>query len=123
MRVGKGAASLPQRMAQLAAKAAGELLLLCPRAVLEFEEVEAEVGAGAEEEEGAGGGGAAVEGGGAAARRHEAAAYRHHEAVRGAWDRQMRQAFSGSEDVRRHVKDRLLLVQAGEGEGGGTDRC
>ena len=122
MRVGEVAASLPQRMAQLAAKAAGELLLLCPRAVLEFEEVEPEVepevGAGAEEE--------GAEGGGAAARRHEADAYRHHEAARGAWDRQMRGAFSGSEDVRRHVKDRLLLVQVGGrggGRGGATDRC
>ena len=121
MRVGEVAASLPQRMAQLAAKAAGELLLLCPRAVLEFEEVEPEVepevGAGAEEE--------GAEGGGAAARRH-ADAYRHHEAARGAWDRQMRGAFSGSEDVRRHVKDRLLLVQVGGrggGRGGATDRC
>ena len=112
VRVEKGAASLPQRMALLAAKAAGELLLLCPRAVLEFAEVEPEEEAGVEEE-GAEGGGAAVEGGGGAARRHEADAYRHHEALRGAWDRQMRQAFSGSEDVRRHVKDRLLLVQAG----------
>ena len=52
VRVEKGAASLPQRMALLAAKAAGELLLLCPRAVLEFAEVEPEEEAG-EEEEGA----------------------------------------------------------------------
>ena len=114
MRVEKGAVSLPQRMALLAAKAAGELLLLCPRAVLEFKEVqpveEEEPG-----EEEAGEEEAGAEGGGAAARRQEADAYRHHEALRGAWDRQMRQAFSGSEDVRRHVKDRLLLVQARHG--------
>ena len=112
-------------MAQLAAKAAGELLLLCPRAVLEFEEVEPEVGAEVEPEVGAGAEEEGAEGGGAAARRH-ADAYRHHEAARGAWDRQMRGAFSGSEDVRRHVKDRLLLVQVGGrggGRGGATDRC
>ena len=48
----------------------------------------------------------------------EGDAPKHHEALPGAWDRQMRAAFSGSGDVRCHAKDRLLLVQAAPTEAG-----
>ena len=107
---------MPQRMALLAARAAGDLLLMCPRAVLEFAELQPAEGEAAEGEaaEGAAAEGAAAEGaaGGGAEAAGEADAYRHHEALRGPWDRQMRSVFSGAADVRRHAKDRLLLVQA-----------
>ena len=81
-------------MQLLAARAAGELLLLCPRAILAFDEVDD--GDGQERTGGDDG----------------AARPQHLEPLRGPWDRQMRMAFSGNGDVRRFARDRLLLVQA-----------
>ena len=97
--------SLAQRMATLAAQARGDLLLLCPRAILGFREEEPQP-----RPPDGGGGGGGGEG--------EGDAPKHHEALPGAWDRQMRAAFSGSGDVRRHAKDRLLLVQAAPRDAG-----
>ena len=95
VRVEAAPPSLAQRMAILAAHATGDLLLLCPRAILGFREEEPEPRPA-----------------------EEGDAPKHHEALPGAWDRQMRAAFGGSGDARRHAKDRLLLVQAAPTEAG-----